>query len=74
MEVMLFDNDEPTNYEEAMVGPDSNKWLGAMKSEKGSMYENQVWTMVDLSIERRVVEYRWTLEMKTDTDGECHRL
>src|SRR3954469_4268035 len=26
----------------AMAGPDSNKWLEAMKSEIGSMYENKV--------------------------------
>ena len=33
LKVMLLDNNEPMSYEEAMVGPDSNKWLGAMKSE-----------------------------------------
>ena len=27
LEVMLLDNDEPTNYEEAMMSPDSVKWL-----------------------------------------------
>ena len=32
LEVMLLDNSEPTNYEEAMVGPDSDKWLEAMNS------------------------------------------
>ena len=42
LEVMLLDHDEPTNYEEAMVSPDSAKWLESMKSEKGSMYENKV--------------------------------
>ena len=42
MEVMLLDHDEPTNYEEAMAGPDSDKWLEAMKSEIESMYENKV--------------------------------
>ena len=36
LEVMLRDHDEPTNYEEAMVSPDSAKWLEAMKSEMGS--------------------------------------
>ena len=45
---MLLDHDEPTNYEEAMVSQDSAKWLEAMKSEMGSMYENKVWTLVDL--------------------------
>ena len=30
LEVMLLDHDEPTNYEEAMMSPDSVKWLEAM--------------------------------------------
>ena len=38
LKVMLLDNNEPTSYGEAMVGPNSNKWLEAMKSEIGSMY------------------------------------
>ena len=38
LKVMLLDNNEPTSYGEAMVGPYSNKWLEAMKSEIGSMY------------------------------------
>ena len=52
LEVMLLDHDEPTNYEEAMMSPDSAKWLEAMKSEMGSMYENKVWTLVDLPDDR----------------------
>ena len=47
LEVMLLDNGEPTSYGEAMVGPAPNKWLGALKSEIGSMYENNVWTLMD---------------------------
>ena len=42
LEVMLLDHDELANYEEAMVGPNSDKWLEAMKSEIGSLYENKV--------------------------------
>jgi hypothetical protein len=52
LEIMLLDNGEPSNYEEAMASPDSEKWLEAMKSEIGSMYENKVWTLVDLPDER----------------------
>ena len=33
LEVMLLDHDEPTNYEKAMVSPDSAKWFVAMKSK-----------------------------------------
>ena len=47
LEVMLLDHDEPTNYEEAMMSPDSAKWFEAMKSEMGSMYENKVCTLID---------------------------
>ena len=49
---MLLDHDEPTNYEEAMMSPDSAKWFEAMKSKMGSMYENKVWTLVDLPDDR----------------------
>ena len=33
LEVMLLDHDEPTNYEGAMMSPDSARWLEAIKSE-----------------------------------------
>ena len=56
LEVMLLDHDEPTNYEEEMMSPDSDKWLEAMKSEIGSMYENNVWTLVDLPDDRQAIE------------------
>src|SRR3954468_5275524 len=42
LKVTLLDNDEPMSYGEAMVGPDSENWLEAIKSERGSMYENKV--------------------------------
>ena len=69
MEIMLLDNGEPSNYEEAMAGPDSNKWLEAMKSEIGSMYENKVWTLVDLPDDRRAIENKWIFKKKTDANG-----
>ena len=56
LEVMLLDHDEPTNYEEAMMSPDSAKWLEAMKSEIGSMYHNKAWTLVDLPDDRQTTE------------------
>ena len=69
LEVMLLDHDEPTNYEEAMASPDSNKWLEAMKSEIGSMYENKIWTLVDLPDDRRAIENKWIFKKKTDANG-----
>ena len=69
LEVMLLDHDEPTNYEEAMMSPDSAKWLEAMKSEIGSMYENKVLTLVDLLDDRQAIENKWISMRKTDADS-----
>ena len=66
---MLLDHEEPTNYEEVMMSPGSAKWLEAMKSEMGSMYENKVWTLVDLHDDRQAIENKWIYNKKTDTDG-----
>ena len=47
LEVMLLDNNEPTSYGEAMVGPYSDKWLEAMKSEiNGSLRRRRIWTVM----------------------------
>ena len=47
LEVMLLDNDEPMSYGEAMVGPYSDKWLEAMKSEiNGSLRRRRTWTVM----------------------------
>ena len=66
---MLLDHDEPMNYEEAMMSPDFVKWLEAMKSEMGSMYENKVWTLVDLPDDRQAIENKWNFKRKTDADS-----
>jgi hypothetical protein len=46
-DILLLDNDEPMTYTEAIMGPDSKKWLGAMESKIKSMHNNQVWNLVD---------------------------
>jgi hypothetical protein len=66
---MLLDHDEPTNYEEAMMSPDSAKWLEAIKSEMGSMYENKVWTLVDLPDGRQDILNKWIFKRKMDTNS-----
>ena len=66
---MLLDNDEPTNCEEAMMSPDFAKWLEAMKSEMGSMYENKVWTLIDFPDDQWVIKNKWIFKRKTDADS-----
>ena len=47
----------------------SNKWLEAMQSEIGSMYENKLWTLTDLPVDQRAIENKWIFNKKTDADG-----
>ena len=56
LEVMLLDNNEPTSHGEAMVGPDSDKWLEAIKSENGSM------TLEEILDGRKAIGYGWILK------------
>src|SRR3989337_425848 len=52
-----------------MMSLDSDRWLVAMKSEIESMYENKVWTLVDLPDDRQAIENKWIFKKKTDADG-----
>ena len=45
-----------------MVDPDSENWLEAIKSERGSMYENKVYTLAEWLDGRKAIEYRWILK------------
>ena len=69
LEVMLLDNSEPMNYDEEMMSPDSDKCLEAMQSEIGSMYENKVWTLVNLPDDQLAIENKLIFKKKTDADG-----
>jgi hypothetical protein len=66
---MLTDHDEPATYTEAMEGPESEKLLEVMKSEIRSIYDNQVWTLVDIPSDRKAVEKKWIFKKKTDGEG-----
>ena len=71
-EVLLLDNDEPKTYKEAVMGPDSEKWLEAMRSELTSMADNQVWNLVKPLDDVRPIECKWVFKKKVDADGNIH--
>ena len=45
-----------------------------MKSEMQSMYDNQVWTLIDLTNGLKTIGYKWVFEKKTYMDGNVHTL
>ncbi|GKB09295.1 putative RNA-directed DNA polymerase [Tanacetum coccineum] len=68
----LSELDEPANYKEAMASPEAAKWKEAMKSEIQSMYDNQVWNLVDTTTGLKTVGCKWIFKKKTDMDGKVH--
>ncbi|KAI3751915.1 hypothetical protein L2E82_23009 [Cichorium intybus] len=60
--------DEPANYQEAVAGPESAKWKEAMDSEIKSMYDNQVWNLVDNVPGRKTVGCNLIFKKKTYMD------
>ena len=65
----MVDGDEPASYKQAMTSPDSAKWQEAMKYEMDSMFENQVWDLVDLPAGYTPIGCKWIFKIKTDKDG-----
>ncbi|GJU96980.1 putative RNA-directed DNA polymerase [Tanacetum coccineum] len=68
----LSELDEPTNYKEAMASPEAAKWKEAMRSKIQSMYDNQVWNLVDTTLCLKTVGCKWIFKNKTDMDGKVH--
>ncbi|KAI3709538.1 hypothetical protein L2E82_39300 [Cichorium intybus] len=68
----LINLDEPANYQEAVAGLESAKWKEAIDSEIKSMYDNQVWNLVDNVPGRKTVGCKWIFKKKSDMDGKVH--
>jgi hypothetical protein len=71
-DILLLDNDDPMTYTEALMGPNSEKWLGAMESEVEFMHDNQVWKLVDTIDGVRPISHNWSFEKKMDKDRNVH--
>ena len=71
-DVIRMDHDEPTSYQEAISSPKSDRWLEAMKSEMQSMFDNQVWTLIDPPDGLKTIGCEWVFKKKTNMDGTVH--
>ena len=71
-DVIFMDHDEPTSYKEAISSPDSDRWLEAMKSKMQSMYDNQVWTLIDPPNGLKTIGCKWVFKKNTIMDGNVH--
>ncbi|GJU54814.1 retrotransposon protein, putative, ty1-copia subclass [Tanacetum coccineum] len=61
-----------TSSREEMASPEAAKWKEALKSEIQSMYDNQVWNLVDTTPGLNTVGCKWIFKKKIDMDGKVH--
>ncbi|TLX65693.1 hypothetical protein E9993_23570, partial [Labilibacter sediminis] len=52
-----------------MASPEAAKWKEAMDSEMKSMYDNQVWNLIDHTPGIKTVGCKWIFKKKIDMDG-----
>lgn len=56
-------------YAEAISGPEGDQWMQAMADELQSFQENHVWEVVDTPVDASVVQCKWVLKKKVDSDN-----
>lgn len=59
----------PATYDEAILRPDRDLWLAAMKKELDIMKEMSVYKLTTLPAGRKAIGNRWVLEFKEDNKG-----
>jgi hypothetical protein len=59
----------PATYDEAVLRPDRDLWLAAMRKELGIMKEMSVYKLSSLPPGHKAIGNRWVLEFKDDNKG-----
>ncbi|GJU74650.1 retrotransposon protein, putative, ty1-copia subclass [Tanacetum coccineum] len=65
-EYELGDLNKPPNYKAALLDPEFDKWFEAMNTEMKSIKDNQVWVLVDLPPNARLVAKGYTQTYNVD--------
>ena len=56
--VLFTDDGEPSCFQEAIDCVDNAKWKMAMKEEMDSLKKNKTWELVELPIDRKLLDVR----------------
>ncbi|KMQ85183.1 lectin receptor kinase [Lasius niger] len=74
LEMNLVEKGEPVSYEEAIKGPEGEKWKEAINEELDAMEKNSTWTVVkNLPKGRRPISAKWIFKKKLDEEGNVVR-
>ena len=65
----IGDMSEPSTVEEALSGSEAEKWKRAMQNEMNSIYQNDVWSLVESSSQHKPINCKWIFKRKVGADG-----
>ncbi|KAE8965426.1 hypothetical protein PF005_g21575 [Phytophthora fragariae] len=60
---------EPQTIDEALSGPDADKWIEALEKEHGDLMRNNTWELVERPKDKKVLTGKWVLVKKRDAQG-----
>ena len=64
---------ELTTVEGALTGPNKDKWKNTMDAEYESITSNNVWDLVELPKDGKVVNCKWIFKCKLGVNGLVER-
>ena len=70
--VEMIDKD-PNTVSDALSSPEKQEWKTAMDKEMQSIYENDVWDLVELPKQRKAIGCKWVFKRKVGADGSVER-
>ena len=57
----------------ALEEDNGDEWAAAMEAELQSLWENEVYDVVDRPPEKKVIGTKWVLRVKTDSEGKIDK-
>ncbi|CAA7024021.1 unnamed protein product [Microthlaspi erraticum] len=60
---------EPQTFQQAMIDPDSGKWMEAVGDEYGSLMKNRTWILIDRPLNQKTIGCKWIFTRKPGIIG-----
>ncbi|KAE8959622.1 hypothetical protein PR003_g32125 [Phytophthora rubi] len=64
---------EPQSVDEAMQGPDAEKWIEALEKEYYDLMRNNAWVLVERPKGKKILGSKWVFVRKRNHKGEVVR-
>ena len=61
---------ESIHFQDTITCDDVEYWIEVMKDEMQSVYENNTFTLCDLSLSKKCIDSRWVYKIKRDENNE----